>query len=60
MSDDQEEAPKCRECGGELRIAWIVPPIGNWLPEIRTFRCMGCKALFSDEGNPSQPMTKLD
>jgi hypothetical protein len=56
--EDQEEASHCPDCGSDLSIAWIVPQIGH-LPEVRTFRCVACKALFTDEGGPSLPLSKL-
>ena len=56
--DDQKEMPDCPDCGGDLGIAWIVPRMAH-LPEIRTFRCEGCKALFTDQGEPDRPLNRL-
>ena len=50
--------PDCPDCGCNLTIAWTLPQMRH-LPEARTYRCVGCKALFSDEGDPSQPLNKL-
>jgi hypothetical protein len=53
-----EEAPKCPDCGSNLAIAWTIPRLGL-LPEVRTFKCDGCDSLFTDRGEPSEPMTGL-
>jgi transposase-like protein len=55
---DQEETSQCPACGGSLVVAWIIPRMAH-LPEVQTFKCAECQRLFSDEGNPSQPLIEL-
>jgi hypothetical protein len=56
--EEQEETLDCPDCGSDLTLAWTIPQMAH-LPEVRTFRCVDCKALFTDQGNQSQPLIKL-
>ena len=57
-ADQEETRPQCPACGGSLVVAWIIPRMAH-LTEVQTFKCAECQRLFSDEGNPSQPLIEL-
>jgi hypothetical protein len=56
--EEREKAPPCPDCGCEMILAWLVPKMAH-LPEVRTFRCADCQGLFTNDGDPSEPLTKL-
>jgi hypothetical protein len=53
-----EDALPCPECGGPLRLYWTIRQMAH-LPEMRTFKCVGCSELFTDDGDPSHPLIRL-
>jgi hypothetical protein len=42
-----DDTPPCRNCGNEMRLDRISPPLGG-LPEFKTYRCFFCKEVLTE------------
>jgi hypothetical protein len=56
--DRKEDAFPCPECGQPLRLRWTIPRFRR-LQAINTFICTGCNRLFTNEDDPSGPLSLI-